>query len=274
LKFFELLLDFMLGFTVARARSVLVFLVIILGAAWIVDWRTGYSEHLRLERAVGLAERLDALERRGAASKESTEIRGALLGRLRAYVPPDVNAARVAAQPTNESWLFHFWSKLLFGALPWFAVSLFTIPGILKREPGAWAAFLVFQIFTVGFALANLAIPDSGRWWVDRLAVPWGIFAVCAVIPISLAAIPAYKKVREVKVRNTILNNLRQLSGAADQYYLETGSTKADFSQLVGADKYVRTITAVDGEQYDQIAFEQGKPLIVRRRSGEEVRYA
>lgn len=75
------------------------------------------------------------------------------------------------------------------------------------------------------------------------------------------------------ETKNGILNNLRQLAAAADQYYLENGKAQATYDDLVGATKYVKTIDAKDGENYRGIEFAQGKPLTVTTAGGVSISY-
>lgn len=66
-------------------------------------------------------------------------------------------------------------------------------------------------------------------------------------------AIPAFQKVRATSQEKAIINNLRQLSAAADQHMLETGAAEARYAQIVGPAKYLRNLTPVAGEDYTQI---------------------
>jgi hypothetical protein len=75
------------------------------------------------------------------------------------------------------------------------------------------------------------------------------------------------------EVERAILNNLRQLAAAADQYYLEQGKKSTTYDELVGADKYVRTMNPINGENYRALRFEQGVRLIVTTSSGHSVSY-
>lgn len=72
------------------------------------------------------------------------------------------------------------------------------------------------------------------------------------------------------ELKQRVLNNLRQLSSAADQYFLEHGVNEVTYDQLVGPEKekYIKQIVPVDGEDYRSIRFVQGKPLEVRTRQG------
>ena len=77
------------------------------------------------------------------------------------------------------------------------------------------------------------------------------IMIVVVIIGLLAAmAIPAFQKVRETSQTKAITNNLRQLASAADQYFIENGVTVAAQTELVGTDKYVKTLNQVAGETY------------------------
>ncbi len=77
------------------------------------------------------------------------------------------------------------------------------------------------------------------------------IMIVVVIIGLLAAmAIPAFQKVRASSQEKAIVNNLRQLSSAAQQYFLENGAITAAYTDLVGSDKYVKTIQIVAGETY------------------------
>jgi type IV pilus assembly protein PilA len=77
------------------------------------------------------------------------------------------------------------------------------------------------------------------------------IMIVVVIIGLLAAmAIPAFQKVRETSQTKAITNNLRQLASAADQYFIENGVTEVAQTELVGTDKYVKTLNAVAGETY------------------------
>ena len=78
------------------------------------------------------------------------------------------------------------------------------------------------------------------------------IMIVVVIIGLLAAmAIPAFKKVRDTSQTKAITNNLRQLASAADQYFLENGVTSIGSSELVGTDKFVKSVDLVAGETYD-----------------------
>lgn len=79
------------------------------------------------------------------------------------------------------------------------------------------------------------------------------IMIVVVIIGLLAAmAIPAFQKVRTTSQEKTIINNLRQLNAAGQQYFLENGVTQAVYTQLVGteATKYVKSLTPAAGENY------------------------
>lgn len=68
-----------------------------------------------------------------------------------------------------------------------------------------------------------------------------------------------------------IISNLRQISAAADQYYMETGRNTTSLDQLVGATKYIKQLNPVAGEDYSVLKLAHGNPLSVTTASGETV---
>src|SRR5215217_4585988 len=61
------------------------------------------------------------------------------------------------------------------------------------------------------------------------------IMIVVVIIGLLAAmAIPAFQKVRQASQDKAVLNNARQMSAAADQYYLEYGGSTVDRSMLLG----------------------------------------
>jgi len=79
------------------------------------------------------------------------------------------------------------------------------------------------------------------------------------------------------EIQKAVLNNLRQLSAAADQYYLESGRNTVKIGQLVGDDSnhYIKELKPVDGEDYSKLEFKQGIPggWVITTARGVEVRY-
>jgi type IV pilus assembly protein PilA len=134
------------------------------------------------------------------------------------------------------------------------------------------------------FAMVNRWLPKIDRPLVTvRTNLPDGILInsywnrslkqeiamVSVYNPVSVGvmaamAIPAFQKVRQSSQEKAVLNNLRQLAAAADQFYLENNKTAATYDDLVGPDKYIRRINPVAGEDYRTITFKVNTKLRVQ----------
>ena len=89
------------------------------------------------------------------------------------------------------------------------------------------------------------------------------IMIVVVIIGLLAAmAIPAFQKVRSSSQDKTVLNNARQLSAAADQYFLENGVSTVASTNLVGATNYVKAINTVASETYPAF-YTQGVTLTI-----------
>ena len=62
-------------------------------------------------------------------------------------------------------------------------------------------------------------------------------------------------------VDQAIIENLRKLDAAANQFYAQSGTTTTTFEQLVGPGRPIPSITPVAGEDYRSLLFKQGRPL-------------
>jgi type IV pilus assembly protein PilA len=82
------------------------------------------------------------------------------------------------------------------------------------------------------------------------------IMIVVVIIGLLAAmAIPAFQKVRASSQDKAVSNNLRQLSAAADQYFLENGVSSVASSLLVGTNssQYIKQLQTVAGETYTDL---------------------
>jgi len=80
------------------------------------------------------------------------------------------------------------------------------------------------------------------------------IMIVVVIIGLLAAmAMPGFTKVRDASQNKAIMNNLRQVAGGADQYFMETGASQAVRTDLVGSDKFIKTLNPVAGENYADI---------------------
>ena len=94
------------------------------------------------------------------------------------------------------------------------------------------------------------------------------IMIVVVIIGLLAAmAIPAFQKVRASSQDKAAINNARQLSAAADQYFLEAGVSTAGITSLVGTSYYVKVLKTVANETYP-LFYTQGVPVTVSQISG------
>jgi type IV pilus assembly protein PilA len=89
------------------------------------------------------------------------------------------------------------------------------------------------------------------------------IMIVVVIIGLLAAmAIPAFQKVRQSSQDKAVLNNARQLSAGADQYYLENGVSTVTLSDLLGPTSYVKALNSVANEVYPA-GFSQGTTITI-----------
>ena len=89
------------------------------------------------------------------------------------------------------------------------------------------------------------------------------IMIVVVIIGLLAAmAIPAFQKVRTSSQDKAVLNNARQLSAGADQYYLENGVSTVTITDLIGPTSYVKALNSVANEVYPA-GFSQGTTLTI-----------
>ena len=99
------------------------------------------------------------------------------------------------------------------------------------------------------------------------------IMIVVVIIGLLAAmAIPAFNKVRQQSREKTIINNLRQIASAGQQYILETGVTQVGYADLEG--DYFPVINPVTGEVYTNITIvEEGGVITVTTAGNDEISY-
>ena len=64
---------------------------------------------------------------------------------------------------------------------------------------------------------------------------------------LATMAIPAFQRVTQASQNKAVLNNARQLSSAADQYFMESGVSTVTLSDLVGPTTYIKALNSVGG---------------------------
>jgi type IV pilus assembly protein PilA len=89
------------------------------------------------------------------------------------------------------------------------------------------------------------------------------IMIVVVIIGLLAAmAIPAFQKVRASSQDKAVMNNMRQLGAAADQYFLENGTATAAITSLVGSSAYIKALNTVANEAYPD-AYTQGVAITI-----------
>jgi type IV pilus assembly protein PilA len=89
------------------------------------------------------------------------------------------------------------------------------------------------------------------------------IMIVAAIISLlALLAIPGFQKVRHAAQDKAVLNNIRLMTGAADQYMMQQGVTAVAAVDLIGPDNFVKVFKTVAGETYPQ-TYIQGTTVTV-----------
>jgi type IV pilus assembly protein PilA len=66
-------------------------------------------------------------------------------------------------------------------------------------------------------------------------------------------AYSAFRKVRQSSEDKAVMCPIRQLSAAADQFYLENGVSSVAYADLVGATNYVKAVNTIAGETYPSV---------------------
>jgi type IV pilus assembly protein PilA len=93
------------------------------------------------------------------------------------------------------------------------------------------------------------------------------IMIVVVIIGLLAAmAIPAFQKVRTNSQDKAVLNNARQLSAAADQYYLENGVSAVVISDAASGPRVRQTLNSVASEVYPRASRRARRSRSQRRR--------
>lgn len=153
---------------------------------------------------------------------------------------------------------------------------LSAIPQAAQYAPAAEALldFLIGDFLkpnlSVTFMAEGALVSDQYAGYSAKQAI-LTLPAVAGGGVVAAMAIPAFQKVRETSQQKAVINNLRQLGSAADQYFLEEGKTSVRVEELVGPGKYIRTLNSVAGERYDGMVIESGQAISVTLGNGEVI---
>lgn len=152
-------------------------------------------------------------------------------------------------------------APLVFGPSVIVASLLHDIFGIRVVSEGVFMLVLSIPFaFAVAFGMVRRGLR---RGWHLRTAVlqAWSIAAAC-LITIIVLIVQAFYTARNTSQDKTVLSNARGLAAAADQYFLENGTTSVALSQLIGPTAYLKALNAVDRETYPT-HFTQGATITV-----------
>jgi|GEM_PF-2382642 len=256
------------GLTVKKAFSGLLLVLFFLGGLFAFENYTGTWRLARLEKATAILERLQAIEHAGdlpegleeSFVKASEQLKEFLI-EAESEVTPSAPKLASKEKPSQLT-------KFLSGSAIWF---LFIIPFLFmafKKQKGAWPGVIAMLFVGFFFGGINAIIPNIYAPWVNLALIPFMTFMALAGIPIM---IPAMAKVRETSQRKTIINNLRQLASAADQYFLKKGESLVSVEALIGEQAYIKKFEVVAGETYPERISTGQKEIVAVLPSGESV---
>jgi len=174
-EFFRLIGEIVRDFSWRRISSLFLLLLFILAGLAIFESYTDSFRLGRIERAVGILERIEALE-----GSESLRLNDELADSYDSLVS---SLTEVVLQ-TGDS---RAWSptilKILFAATPW---GLLMIPFLVqwrrKGDASARSAFLGTLVVSVPFIVAGALIPLSTHRWINYGVYPWGAWLLIMAI--------------------------------------------------------------------------------------------
>jgi type IV pilus assembly protein PilA len=94
------------------------------------------------------------------------------------------------------------------------------------------------------------------------------MIAVVIIGLLASMAMPAFQKIRDSSQDKAIINNARQLAGAADQYMMETGKSTVLVSGLIGPNSYIKSLDTIANETYPAV-ITQGQAITVSGVAGQ-----
>lgn len=253
--------------TLKRVAVLVVLLVALAAGAFLFERYTASFAMTKMERAAALLRQLEQSQSAKAREKELAEISHQLTTQLHAIVVDQKVSSAVALIafdiPPNV-WLW----KFIAAAAPWFLFSCAALTEVRKKPVSSLIAFFVAQVIVSFFGAVGALLPTIAWPWFNMFIFPSISLGVVA-LP---AAIPAFRRVRESSQEKAITNNLRQISAAADQFFLERGVDYVRIGDLVGEGKFIKEITSVAGESYD-LTIQQGQPITVVTKGGKRITY-
>lgn len=255
------------GLTWKKAFAGILFIMFLVGGLFVFEALTGTWRLARLEKATVILHQLQEIEEDAPLSVELQLSYVSIVEQLnRLLVAEEAAAPPPAASPTKTSRPNQL-AKFLSGGAIWFCGIIPFLFLALKKKSGAWPGMIAMIATGAFFGAINMLIPNLFEPWVNLVVIPGLMFFVIFAIP----SISAFNKVRETSQRKAIMNHLRQLASAADQYFLETGETSVPTEKLIGPEAYVRALNPIAGEVYPEKISRELPELFAMLPSGEKV---
>ena len=159
-----------------RRLSALVVLTIYVGFLFAtVEAVTGHFRLARIEHAANILARLQEIEaKQPPASPELANVRSELVRRLRAITSPDTTVIPDFAG---------LW-KFLASAAPFSFMLLIFVPGIRRRDAGAWSGLLGIGLIAVLAGLVGALGPTFLWPWGNLVVFPIGLFLCFGVFAV------------------------------------------------------------------------------------------
>lgn len=110
--------------------------------------------------------------------------------------------------------------------------------------------------------------PNAGR--CEAYTLLEVIIIVVVIGLLATMAVPQYTEARARSQNTAILNNMRQLSAASGQYFLQQGTSVVNRDQLIGHSTYLKEFSPVAGESYPAY-YTQGEAITVTKINGTRV---
>lgn len=134
--------------------------------------------------------------------------------------------------------------------------------GVFLLIPAVLA--IVFGHVSLAYCKRNKINAGQGMSTAGLVMGYLSILVIPVVGLLAAMAIPAFQKVRAASQEKVIVNNVRQLAAAADQYFLEHDTTVAGFRDLVGTNAYISTLNPIVGESYPDRYLKDGEIRVLQ----------
>lgn len=267
----EQILRYLDDLTAKRFFLLVLVLFLTAGAALYYERYTASFALTRLEKAALLLKELESSKYESASAKEISEMHHEISKQLHALLVEE--RAKTQTLEAVDKFLIPekvwLW-KFVVGGVPWLFMAL-VLFFFSKSSSERWLGVFGFIVIALFFAGIGSILPTIYWPWFNMVLYPALSFGLI-VLPATL--IPAFRKVRETSIKKAVLNNLRMIAAASDQYFLENGVNNVEIEQIVGPDKYIKNLIPIAGESYTSLVIRQGQPIQVRTNTGEIITYS